>query len=91
MRDTFDGKKINHCRIDACGWHPSTAQELKVVSFALIKSVACAVPALGHVCVMSRCIALSELAFVIIRSSALSGSLALAAHSCWSNIRLAAE
>lgn len=51
MRDAFDGGG-GKCRRDlhAYAWHYSTAEQLKVISFTLIKSVARAVPALGRVC-----------------------------------------
>lgn len=58
MRDTRLMEKINHCRGDlhACGWHRSTTEELEVVSFALIKSVACAAPARGTCVCVCACV-----------------------------------
>lgn len=52
MRDTFDGGRKKQWRRDlhAYAWHYSTTEQLKVISFTLIKSVAGAVPGLGRVC-----------------------------------------
>lgn len=87
--------KINHCRRDlhACGWHCSTTEELKVVSFAVIKSVACAAPALGRVRVWwaGGLLSVSLLFLSYVALPSVDPILALGAHSCWSNIRLAAE